>query len=132
MGMPITSHHPQPPAPPRSPRLRWLLLLLAAAITFLALVPAPPRQLDLGWDKLNHLAAFAALGLCAMFGWRNSRAARFSVLLALLAFGGAIELVQLRIPNRSGTWTDLGADAIGIGLGALLALLWLRRRKEQP
>jgi VanZ family protein len=53
------------------------------------------------------------------------------VLLALLAFGAAIELLQLQLPNRSGEWTDLGADAIGIGLGALLALQWLRRRKEQ-
>jgi VanZ family protein len=110
---------------------RWALLLLAVLIALLAVLPAPPKQMDLGWDKLNHLAAFAALGLCAVFGWRSSRAARLAVLLALLAFGGAIELVQLQVPNRSGEWADLGADAIGIGIGALLALLWLRRRKEQ-
>ena len=111
---------------------RWALLLLAVLIALLALLPAPPRQMDLGWDKLNHLAAFAALGLCAVFGWPSSCAARLAVLLALLAFGGAIELLQLQVPNRSGEWANLGADAIGIGLGALLALLWLRRRKEQP
>jgi VanZ family protein len=110
---------------------RWALLLLAALVTVLAVVPAPPRQMDLGWDKLNHVAAFSALAVCAVFGWRSSRAARISVLLSLLAFGGAIELLQLQLPNRSGEWTDLGADAIGIGLGALLALQWLRRRKEQ-
>ncbi len=110
---------------------RWALLLLAAVIAVLAVVPAPPKQMDLGWDKLNHLVAFASLGLCAVFGWRDSIAARLAALLALLAFGGAIELVQLQLPNRSGEWADLGADAIGIGIGALLALLWLRRRKEQ-
>ncbi len=110
---------------------RWALLLLAVLIALLAVLPAPPKQMDLGWDKLNHLAAFAALGLCAVFGWRSSHAARLAVLLALLAFGGAIELVQLQLPNRSGEWADLGADAIGISIGALLALLWLRRRKEQ-
>lgn len=120
-----------PDTPARTRPWRWTLLLLAAFIAALALLPAPPKQMDLGWDKLNHLAAFAALGLCAVFGWRSSRAARLAVLLALLAFGGAIELVQLQVPNRSGEWADLGADAIGIGLGALLALLWLRRRKEQ-
>jgi VanZ family protein len=109
---------------------RWALLLLAAAIAALALLPAPPKQMDLGWDKLNHLAAFAALGLCAVFGWRSSRAARLSVRLALLAFGGAIELLQLQVPNRSGEWADLGADAIGIGIGAMLALLWLCLRKK--
>lgn len=109
---------------------RWALLLLAALITVLALVPAPPREIDLGWDKLNHVFAFAVLAVCAVFGWRSSRAARLAVLLALLAFGGAIELLQLQVPNRSAEWSDLGADAIGIGLGALLALLWLRLRKE--
>ena len=51
-----------------------------------------------------------------------------AVLLALLAYGGAIELVQRQLPNRSGEWADLGADAIGIGLGALLALGWLQVR----
>jgi VanZ family protein len=114
----------------RTRRWRWLLLLLAIVITILAVVPTPPRQMDLGWDKLNHLAAFGALGLCAVFGWRSSRAARLGVLLGLLVFGGAIELLQLQVPNRRGEWSDLGADAIGIGLGALLALFWLRHRGE--
>lgn len=107
---------------------RWALLLLAGLVAVLALTPAPPRQLDLGWDKLNHVFAFAALALCAAFGWRSSRAARLAVLLALLAYGGAIELLQRLVPNRSGEWADLGADVIGIGLGALFAWLWLRRR----
>lgn len=113
---------------PRTRLWRWTLLLLAVLIAVLALAPAPPRQMDLGWDKLNHLLAFAALGLCAIFGWRSGAAARLAVLLALLAFGGAIELLQLRVPNRSGEWGDLAADAIGIGLGALLAWGWLRHR----
>ena len=65
-----------------------------------------------------------------VFGWRSSHGARLAVLLALLAFGGAIELLQLQVPNRSGQWADLLADGIGIGLGAQFALLWLRRRKE--
>jgi VanZ family protein len=117
---------------PKTRPWRWALLMLAALVAVLALLPAPPRQMDLGWDKLNHLAAFGALGLCAVFGWRNSRAAQLGVLVVLLAFGGTIELLQLQVPNRSGEWADLGADAIGIGLGALLALLWLRHRKDPP
>jgi VanZ family protein len=117
---------------PQTRPWRWALLLLAALVAVLALLPAPPRQMDLGWDKLNHLAAFGALGLCAVFGWRSSRAARLGVLVGLLAFGGTIELLQLQVPNRSGEWADLGADAIGIGLGALLALLWLRHRRNPP
>jgi VanZ family protein len=107
---------------------RRLLWVLAAVIAVLALMPAPPEQAGLGWDKLNHLVAFAALALCAVFGWRGSRAEWLAVLVALFGFGGAIELLQLQVPNRSGEWSDLLADGIGIGLGALLALAWLRRR----
>ncbi len=108
---------------------RRLLWLLAALVGVLALLPAPPQQIDLGWDKLNHLAAFAALGWCAMFGWRGPRTVRLAVLLALLAYGGAIELLQMQVPNRSAEWGDLLADGLGLGLGALLALGWLRRRQ---
>jgi len=118
-----------PDSAPRIRSWRWALLLLAALVAVLALTPAPPPQADLGWDKLNHVAAFAVLALCAVFGWRASPlAARLAVLAALLAFGGAIELLQLQVPNRSAEWRDLGADAIGIALGAWLALQWLRRR----
>jgi VanZ family protein len=118
-----------PIAAARTRAWRWALLLLAALVAVLALTPAPPPQLDLGWDKLNHVAAFAALALCAVFGWRTSpRAMRLAVLAALLAFGGAIEVLQLQVPNRSAEWRDLGADAVGIGLGAWLAMQWLRRR----
>ena len=66
---------------PRTRAWRWLLLVLAAAIAALALTPVPPEQAGLGWDKLNHLAAFASLALCAVFGWRSSRAARLAVLV---------------------------------------------------
>ncbi len=41
MGMPITSHHLQPPASPRSPRLRWLLLLLPAVLLVGMLLATP-------------------------------------------------------------------------------------------
>jgi VanZ family protein len=120
------------PSNPRMRAWRWLLLVLAAAIAALALMPVPPEQAGLGWDKLNHLAAFASLALCAVFGWRSSRAARLAVLVGLLAFGGAIELLQLHVPNRAGEWRDLLADGIGIGLGALFTLWWLRRRTPSP
>jgi VanZ family protein len=66
-----------------------------------------------------------------MFGYRsNPRGTRLAVLLALLAFGGAIELLQLLVPQRSAEWADLLADGLGIVVGALLALGWLRRRRD--
>jgi VanZ family protein len=110
---------------------RWALLLLAACVGALALSPSPPPQVDLGWDKLNHVVAFAAMAVCAVLGWRGSRAAWLAVLLALLVYGGAIELLQLQVPNRSAEWADLGADAIGIGIGALLTLAWMGGQGQQ-
>lgn len=106
---------------------RVLLALLALLVAFLALTPAPPPQASLGWDKLNHLSAFAALAACTVFGWRDARTAQRALLLALLAYGGAIELLQRLVSGRSGEWNDLLADAIGIVVGTRLARWWLRR-----
>jgi len=113
-------------------RWRWLFGALLLAVAALALMPAPPDSAGLGWDKLNHLAAFGALALCAVLGWRHQRSAMLAVLLALLAYGGAIELLQSQVPNRQAEWGDLLADALGIAAGALLALAWLRRRPAAP
>lgn len=112
---------------------RMLLALLAALVATLALTPTPPEHISLGWDKLNHAAAFAALAVCAVLGWPDAPTARqVVVLLALLAFGGTIELLQRHVPGRSAEWADLLADAIGIVVGALLACGWLRRRHDTP
>jgi VanZ family protein len=106
---------------------RLLLALLLLAISYLALAPAPPRTLDSGWDKANHLLAFGALAFTAFFGWR-SRRARWQLLpAALLGYGVLIELLQSQLPTRSADARDVLADALGIAAGLALAAL-LRRR----
>jgi VanZ family protein len=108
---------------------RVLLALLAVTVGVLALTPNPALGPTLGWDKLNHTLAFAALAFCAVLGQRGgSRRQLAAVLLALLAYGGLIELLQLFVPNRESEWGDWLADAVGIGIGALLAAAWLRVR----
>ena len=99
---------------------RVALGLLAAVVGWLALTPHPPPAADLGWDKLNHACAFAALAAAACFSLRSARA-RPAALLALLAYGGLIEIAQTFVPGRNGEWADLLADAVGIAIGALLA-----------
>jgi len=101
---------------------QFLLLVLTGAVCFLALTPSPSKQVDLGWDKLNHAAAFAALSLSGCFGFPGSRRAVLGVTLALLGLGGLIEILQLFVPGRSSEWGDLAADALGIALGTALAL----------
>ncbi len=105
---------------------RWwraALALLLGVITWLALTPAPPPQADLGWDKLNHLAAFATLAVVAVLG----RSGTYGLVGgALLAYGALIEVLQSYTPTRVGEWADLLADGVGIALGLLLVALWLR------
>lgn len=110
------------------PRWRLLLLALLIVVSYLALTPVPPRELDTGWDKLNHFLAFASLAFASFWSLASRPRLRgLWVLLGLLAYGGAIELIQLHVPGRDGDWADLLADAIGISLGLLAAgaALWL-------
>ncbi len=105
-----------------SPRLAPLRALgftaILLVITWLALSPHPPAQATLGWDKANHASAFGTLALLARLSWpRRSWAL---VALVLLAYGGAIELIQSQIPEREASWLDLFADSVGISLGLLL------------
>ena len=49
---------------------------------------------------------------------------------AAVAYGAAIELVQIQLGYRSGEWMDLVADAVGVAAGALLATrLWPRLQR---
>ena len=106
---------------------RVILVLLIVCIAVLALMPSPPPDLDTGWDKLNHLLAFTSLAFAASLSSPASRSTRAWLLIALLGFGGLIEVFQLFVPGRSAEWADLLADAIGIACGAVIAsvMLWL-------
>jgi VanZ family protein len=96
---------------------RIVLALLGVVVTWLALVPVPPPQADLGWDKLNHIAAFAVLAAVAA----QAVAGRARIVGALMAYGVFIEIAQSFIPPRSGDWRDLVGDAVGVAIGLLLA-----------
>ena len=101
---------------------RVLVLLLIAAISFLALSPHPPAGLSTGWDKSNHALAFGSLGFCGFWCLATQRERWVELPLALLVFGGVIELLQLQVPGRTGEWPDLLADSVGIALGLLIAV----------
>ncbi len=83
----------------------------------LALMPSPPPMITTGWDKSNHLLAFAAMAWlgCKVFPQR------LAILLpGLLAYGALIEILQSFTPTRSVEWFDLFADCLGILLGSLM------------
>lgn len=119
-------------APERRPLWRALLAVLLIAITWLALSPAPPRTVDTGWDKSNHAIAFAALAFTAVWAlWPRPRQWLLLV-VALLAYGGAIEVAQSFVPPRSGDWLDLLADGLGITIGLIAAAPLAARAARRP
>lgn len=119
--------HPVPRLP--LSRTTWWVLfwLQVAAVTVLMLVPRPPSAVDTGWDKLNHVLAFAGPCFAGLVALNPARWRTGALLaLALLAWGGGLEMLQNLLPPRSGDWADLLADAIGVGLGALAYALAAR------
>ncbi|MDM4767322.1 VanZ family protein [Pelomonas sp. SE-A7] len=106
-------------------RRAWqaLFVALVLIVAWLALTPVPPRELSTGWDKANHLLAFGSLMLVGRLAWPRRW---WPMALGLVAYGGAIELLQLLVPGRESEWADLLADSLGIALGELLSPLALR------
>jgi hypothetical protein len=111
-------------------RLRglWLCVGVAIAVIIATMSLLPSRHLpDVNVsDKIEHALAFLLLAF-----WFGSIVVRRDYLwlaLAVLAFGGLIELVQGWMGlGRRADLLDLGADAIGIVGGLLLALTPLGR-----
>ncbi len=117
---------------------RGLLAVLTAVVFWLAVMPAPPREIDTGWDKLNHMTAFLVLTFCGVWAHRRRKGPnrlRVGVRVALgaMAFGALIEGVQAFVPGRSSDGADLVADALGVLLGGLAAwgatAWWHHRRR---
>lgn len=106
---------------------RGLFWATAMFALVMALVPHPPTFPGEPSDKIQHVAAFAALGLLAASAY--SRASLVKLLVGLSLFGAAIEILQA-IPSlhRDSDVLDWIADTIAAGL-VLFAIGRLRRRK---
>lgn len=109
------------------PRWRVLFWFCAAAVLVLSLMPPTQPLPTTGWDKTNHMLAFAVLG---MLGRRAYPGRGWRVWLGLVAYGGLIELLQGQTGYRDADWLDLLADSAGLVAG--MALDWLLRRLSAP
>lgn len=94
----------------------WMVLGGVLLLSLLPNTALPP--VDLGWDKANHVAAFAVLGL---LGWWSFPQARGRLLLMLLVYGLAIEGLQSLTADRQAQWLDVAADAVGLALALIVA-----------
>ena len=108
---------------------RWGPPLLWAAAVF-ALSSQPvliPLPSVLGWDKLQHTAAYAVGG--ALIARALGRGGRFPWLAVALGslYGASDEVHQLFVRNRSSDPVDWMADTLGVLAGVALWHLWLHR-----
>jgi len=108
---------------------RVISVLLFVAVMVLALMPQVPTEFSTGWDKMNHALAFCALAFAWRLGFPGGGWRWVLLGLALLATGGAIEIVQYFVPGRQADWADLFADAVGgaIGMSMVAMVEWLAR-----
>ena len=107
--------------------------MIALVIVFLSLTPRPiPLPGEQG-DKLGHALAYAVLMLWFAQVYLYGRQ-RVAVAALCVALGIALEFAQLLTETRTFSVADMGADALGVGLGWLAApprgLAFLRRLED--
>jgi VanZ family protein len=111
---------------------RRLLFWAAATFAFvMAVVPHPPELPGEPNDKIQHMVAFATLGLLG--AWAYARTPLPQLLAALSLYGAVIELVQA-IPalHRDSDVKDWIADTLAAGVVLLFVGWWRLRRRGEP
>jgi Na+/H+-dicarboxylate symporter len=109
---------------------RWLAAAFWGAALFafvMAMLPQPPYVPGQPTDKVLHMIAFAVLAALGAAAYPRVRL--LTLLLALSAFGVAIEVFQL-IPglNRTSEFADWVADTVAAAAVLGAVHLWRQRR----
>ena len=123
----------QPPR--RGPRLRWTVWLVY--LTVLTAILLSPKPVEVARDALPpetlswaskgvHVTAYAALVVLSAWLGLSARASR-PLLAFLSAHACATEFLQQFVPGRSGSWTDVGFNHLGLYLGLVVSWPWWRR-----
>ena len=105
--------------------------MLYMALIFVVSSRPRPESLDDTPDVLLHASAYFALALLAVRatgrGLRKaaSPAAFIGGLGLAVAYGASDEWHQSWVPERTGSWADVGYDALGVSLaGLMLFVFW--------
>ena len=111
----------------------WVAMIAATLIVCLVPMPATRQPIE-HFDKIEHLVGYLLLSAYAAMLFAT-RVAVGRAMLALLALGASIEVLQALLPWRSTDAWDMVANSIGVFAGALVvftplsgALQWLDRR----
>ena len=122
--------------------LTWALvaLVLMGVVVWAAMQVNDPLSAYVHTDKMRHILAFGALGLCAAF--MPTATWRMRGIATVLTFAMIVEIIQIQIPDRTASLSDLLASFIvsfaGFGFGAAaMTVLALAReqisgRRQQP
>ena len=95
----------------------WALVLF---ITFESLTPRPIEFDVAQGDKYLHVLAYLVLAVWFANLYERGRG-RLAAVAGCLALGIALEFAQLMTANRTFDLADMGADAIGVLIGTVLA-----------
>jgi VanZ family protein len=111
-------------------RAAFIGALLLAFLIALLPTPSTPTLID-EQDKVGHFAAFLALALLGLIAWP---ARPVTIVVAMLLYGGAMELAQSLTTYRQGDPWDWLADALGVGAAVVIHLIWqkLQIRSDGP
>ncbi|MPY74867.1 MAG: VanZ family protein [Alphaproteobacteria bacterium] len=90
------------------------------AIVVLSLLPGDDLpDVDLS-DKIGHFIAYAEIALLGILGYR---ARTGTILAAVAALGGVLEIGQIYVPGRSADIVDFAVNGLGILAGYAAARL---------
>jgi hypothetical protein len=108
--------------------IRGLFWAAALFALVMALLPHPPQLPGNPSDKIQHIAAFATLGLLGFYAYPRLSALRLVAALSL--FGALIEIAQaIPVIHRDSDPLDWLADTAAC-LVIILALRWWEARKR--
>ena len=112
--------------PPRG--FRVLIFGAAVAATLaISVVPSIPAGAPSINDKLGHTLVYGVNGVLAAVAFPSAAGLGWA-LAGLFAMGGGLELLQIALPRREGSWLDAGANTLGLVAGGVL---FLRRRRAE-
>lgn len=107
-----------------------LVFLLGTIIVVYSIIPLPRTLFTLGpfgvlpIQSYLHFIAYATLGTSLAFVFLDAPYPNIYILLAVFSiafvFGLFMELVQLQLPYRHFSYTDIGMNASGTALAVLL------------
>lgn len=100
--------------------LKLAAIVCAIAIIFISVMPnnAGLRAPTLN-DKINHIFGYSVLMALGVMAWRGR--ARVWFLAIVFVQSSCVEILQANMDlGRDGSWGDMVANVIGIGLGGLI------------